>query len=244
MERIDISDYELSEIKKCHYCDCATYPICTWIGEPCKECFCANTFAHYEADNRHPGMFSSQTILSPKRLINNPRVIEIKTNPDGDCLYDCFARALNQYLEQSHKKITVSDLRMFVSRRQTQDTYTAYKTLAASSSDYGCISKTHSLRSFKNIVQLCGSNVGSDQCLWGDENTLNFLSESYCIRIVVFNEKGKLIQIIGSPDLQHTLLLRLNRKEASSEHFTLLQFNNQSILQQHEWFWLKKHLHI
>ncbi len=243
MDQIQLSEVELLELRRCYHCDCASYPLCTWIGEPCKECFCTETFTHYDPDERHPGQFKTQNAHRPvKRALLHTRVSEIKTSEDGDCLYDCLALAFNRYLLQgvATQPITVSDLRIFASRCQTEATFAAYKVLAESTNDYECISKTRTLRGFKNIVQQCGSDVGSERCLWGDENTLTFFSESYRIRFVVFNERGQLIQIIGSLDYGHTILLRLNRKDVQSEHFTLLQFNNETILQQHEWFWLKR----
>lgn len=246
MDRIELSEVELLEMNRCFHCDCSTYPICTWIGEPCKECFNTDSFTHYNPDVR-PGLFQTRnTVNTEKRIIKNTKVSEIKTSNDGDCLYDCFARALNRYLRKgiANKEITIADMRMFVSRYQTPDMYNAYKTLAESSSDYECIAKTHSLRSFKNIIQQCGNNVGAEKCLWGDENTLNIFSEIYRIRVVVFNERGQLLQIIGTDELRHTILLRLNQQQKAEEHYTLMQFNNQTILQKHEWIWLKKYLHI
>lgn len=240
---MDLTESELLELRRCRHCDCSTYPICTWFGEPCRECFCPDSFTHYDSDAQHPGLFKTQMAApSRKRTIVHYRVLEIATSNDGDCLYDCISRALNQYLDKgvAQQTISVIDLRTFISRFQTNETYAAYKTLAASSKDYECIAKTHSLRSFKNVVEQCGKDVGAPNCLWGDENTLNFFAEAYRIRFVVFNDQGQLLQILGAPDFRHTMLLRLNQ----DQHYTLLQFNHQSVLQQHEWMWLKKSLHI
>jgi len=257
MNGVKINDQDLLELCRCYKCDCATYPVCTWLGEPCSLCFNVNTFAHFDADASKPSLFKNganhqreqqreqQLTLMDKRPLVKTSIQEIKTDGNGDCLYECIALALNHYLSPhvAREKITVGDLRFFVSQRQTDATYEAYKNLAVTG-DYECLAKVRNIRGFKNVVQQCGSEVGPEHCLWGDENTLGIFSDAYRLRFVVFNERGALLQMVGVPEYAHTILLRLNRVRVGEEHFTLLQFNGHTILKQHEWLWLKKSLSI
>jgi hypothetical protein len=257
MNGVKINEQDLLELCRCYKCDCATYPVCTWLGEPCSLCFNVNTFTHYDSDSAKPSLFKNnadhqreqqreqQLTILDKRPLVKTRIQEIKTDGNGDCLYECIALALNRYLSDgvAREKITVADLRFFVSQRQTNATYEAYKNLAATG-DYECLSKVRNIRGFKNVIQQCGGNVGPENCLWGDENTIGVFADAYRMRFVVFDERGALLQMIGEPEYVHTILLRLNRIRVGEEHFTLLQFNDQTVLKQHEWLWLKKSLRI
>lgn len=248
---MQIADEELLELSRCYKCNCNSYPICTWYGEPCGECFDVGSFHHQSPDNRL-GIFIKRGQLGrapptalhtqADRPLTNTKVAEVKTDASGDCLYDCIAKAFNRYLNAhvSTSPITISDLRHFASRKQNQAMFDAYRSVG----HYECLAKVHTLRGFRNVMQQSGSDVGVENCLWGDENTLQIFSDAFHLRIVVFNERGKMIQFIGQEDYSHTLLLRLNRRKAGNEHYTLLEFNDQTILTQNEWFWLKKHLHL
>lgn len=255
MDQINISQNDLLELCRCWKCDCTTYPICTWIGSPCKECFNVHTFCHFDADkqvskfkNTLADQHEQQRRIasSEPRPLLKTRIEEIKTDPLGDCLYECITRALNRYLGPvAMANITIADLRFFASTMQTEETYQAYKNVAAASDDsYGCVAKTRGLRAFKNVVQLSGNEVGPENCLWGDENTITIFSDAFRLRFVIFDQRGQMIQLIGQQEYAHTILLRLNRLRPGEEHFTLLQFNNETILKQHEWAWLKKNLHL
>lgn len=136
-------------------------------------------------------------------------------------------------------------MRRAAARYQTQHTFTAYQALAADQPEYRCISKSRTLRGFKNVMQRCGEDVGPEHCLWGDENTLNVFSKLFQLRFVVFNDKGQLVQRVqDAVRVNHTVLLRLNRSRPGEEHFSLLRFNGETILQDHEWNWLKNRLNL
>lgn len=248
--QISISDAELLELRRCYRCNCATYPICTWLGEPCEYCYCACNFCHLDPDPASPGLFKPATSSTPKnppRFMRSMTIREVSTDGNGDCLYECISKALNRYVNTSiaTDPISVSALRNFVSRKQTNENFEAYKHTARASSNYDCLSRVHTLRGFKNIMQQCGSDVGPDSCLWGDENTLDVVSSAFCLNFVVFDEKGRLVQFIESPESPaHTILLRHYRHNDGEEHFTLLEFNEQTVLQKHEWTWLKKKLGV
>jgi hypothetical protein len=255
MDRIKINEHDVLELCRCYKCDCSTYPICTWLGEPCKLCFDIETFSHFDADQGKPGLFLNglehqharlrhhQLTIVNRRPLVKTRIQEIKTDGNGDCLYECIALALNRYISStvSLQKIAIADLRFLVSQLQTNETYEAYKTLA-STGEYDCLAKVRNIRGFKNVIQDCGAVVGPENCLWGDENTLGIFSNAFHLRFVVFDEHGKLLQVVGQQEYGHTILLRLNRVRAGEEHFTLLQFNGETIIKQHEWLWLKKSL--
>jgi hypothetical protein len=240
-----VQPHEIKELTKCFYCDCATDKtgVCTWHGEPCKECFDVTTYQHYQVDPNHPGLFTQSTARNELRRIEHPRISEIPTDPNGDCLYDCVSKALGG--------VPISDLRAFVSRSQTQDTFEAYRTISRNSPGYDVLQKVRTLRGLKNTIQRCGSTVGSNECLWGDENAIQILSNGYLLRFAVFDTTGKMIQNVepeplGTPSKtpSRTVLLRLNRSTAGSEHFTLLTFNRQTLLQAHEWLWLSQQLRL
>lgn len=237
-----VQPHEVQELTKCFYCDCATartsHGVCTWHGEPCKECFDIKTYQHLTPDADHPGLFKPVNTNNTRlRQIEYPRIAEIQTDPNGDCLYDCLSKALGG--------IPIEALRAFVARSQTQSTFEAYKTIAKHSEGYEVLHRVKTLRGLKNTMQRCGATVGSSDCLWGDENALHILSNGYLLRFAVFDTSGKLIQKV-EPDLPNvrTILLRLNRMRQGSEHFTLLTFNRQTLLQSHEWTWLCNQLQL
>lgn len=250
---INISDAEWLELSRCYRCNCATYPVCTWLGEPCNECFSALEFQHLAP--AEPGCFSTpphSAASPPPRGLTHTRIEEVGTSGNGDCLYDCVAKALNHYIPLQRvatQHISIGDLRQFVSRRQTPATFDAYKVAAVGDADgsYECLSKVKTLRGFKNCIQHCGSDVGAQKCLWGDENTLNIISSAFRLRFAVFDERGALLQSVngeGAAAPKHTVLLRLNRSVDGEEHFSLLTFNRQTVLQSGEWAWLKKTLKL
>lgn len=237
-----VQPHEIQELTKCYNCDCATLAttkLCTWHGEPCKECFDITTYQHLQPDPNHPGLFKSDLNQPTPQLrrIEHPRISEIQTDPNGDCLYDCLSKALGG--------TPIDMIRAFVARSQTQDTFDAYKTVSKHSDGYGVLQNVRTLRGLKNTIQRCGAVVGSSECLWGDENTLQIIANGYLLRLAVFDTTGKLIQKVepDSPSVR-TVMLRLNRLRPGSEHFTLLAFNRQTLLQPHEWSWLCNQLRL
>jgi hypothetical protein len=249
MERVVIHDAQKLELQRCFKCDCRTYPICTWFGEPCKECFQPASFRHKRSCGDRPGLFENGPSASDARTEDRPlihtRVTEIRTSANGDCFYDCIAKALNRYLNKSvaTAEIGTAELRYFASRQQTQATFEAYRTASLANEDeYKCVARARNLRAFRNAMQQTGDEVGVENCLWGDENALQIVSDAFHLRILVFDQRGQMIQVIGQEGFKHTLLLRLNRNKTGQEHFTLLAFNEQTVLVPNEWTWLKKHL--
>lgn len=245
---IPISADELEEICRCYHCDCSTYPVCTWQGEPCAECFHTETMTHLDPQDSSPGKYHKKRGGNNQQIIPRPLtktyIEEIFTRPNGDCLYECIALALNEYLDDRRAtyRITVDDLRAYVSRCQTNQTFEAYQALARHQSEYRALVNVRSLRGLKNVIRQTGTTVGPEHCLWGDENCLNIFSEGYKLRFAVFDEKGVLVQTIGNERYPHTILLRHNRSHAGEEHFTLLKFNDQTVLQRNEWNWLEKRM--
>ena len=245
--QIHISSQEMAELCRCYRCDCTTYPVCTWLGEPCEECFDVVKFLHYEPDVSKPGQHNKEIHESsptePRPLVRT-LIEEIKTQPSGDCLYEAIVHALNHYV-RSGTMITIQDLRDAASRYQTQHTFEAYQVLAEDQPEYRCVSRSRTLRGFKNIMQRTGETVGPEHCLWGDENTLGIFSKLLKMKFAVFNDKGQFRQTIQAErGSKHTILLRLNFSRPGEEHFTLLRFNGETVLQEHEWNWLKNRLKI
>lgn len=227
---------EVAELNRCYRCDCKTRStrVCTWQGEPCKECFSFVTYQHFLPNPAEPGLYVKvERPLVNRAIPRSLQISEIPTDGNGDCLYDCIARALGTDTEW----VPIADLRSFVARKQTTDNFSAYKTLASQSEEYSVLSRVRSLRGFQNVIRRCGSDVGPEECLWGDENVLNIISTAYKVRFAVFDDRGKIIQIImpeetiGEP---HTILIRLSRRVKQSEHYTLLSLNGQTLLQPSE----------
>lgn len=240
---------EIDELCKCYKCDCETADcgICTWFGEPCAECFDLTTYSHLQPNPRHPSRFLKNSHHPEKlrRSVSHAEIEEISTDGNGDCLYECIATALST---TGLHRISISDIRAFVARKQNDETFSIYKSLAGRTrsntdfEEYQCLKKVRTLRGFKNVIQRCGANVGPDECMWGDENTLQVLADGYRLRFAIFDHTGNLIQII-EPNQENrsavcSVLLRLYRHTVGNEHFNLLRFNNQTLLSQHEWEWL------
>lgn len=236
------SNEELKELYKCYLCDCETSSsgICSWQGEPCKECFDKEGFRHRQYDKNNPGKYIRNVEQQQQqRQITHPKMNEIQTRGNGDCLYESISKALVLNFGYHHEAISVDMLRNYVSRLQTSDNFEAYK------SAY-CMKGVRTVRSFKNLVQQSGEQIGPDKCLWGDENVLGIISNGYRIRFVVFDHLGKMIQTIEPEDSRsnRTILLRLDRQVQNCEHFNLLTFNKQTLLQETEWMTLRRILQL
>jgi hypothetical protein len=247
---VTLTSDELKELAKCYKCDCTTRGLCTWQGEPCTECFNLNTYAHLQPGNNIGTHASSEASGQQQatREITKPQIEQVSTKPNGDCLYECIACALNELVDirDGGRPITIDDLRAFVSRSQNSETFGVYRTLADEQPEYACLRSAHTLRAFKNIIRRCGRDAGPRGCLWGDENTLHAIAEAYRLRFAVFNEKGRLIQQVQVPSqecpVMRTVLLRLNNLSPGEEHFELLQFNGHSLLLDNEWGWISQRL--
>lgn len=238
---------EIAEINKCFQCDCETIAagICTWQGEPCLECFDVATYCHLQSNPNRPGLFERNSAnhqnYSPENRPQKGSIKEIMTDGNGDCLYECIARALST---TGTSRITISELRAFVSRNQTEDTFNAYKIVAKhdEQGSYNCLKKVRTLRGLKNVIQRCGAHVGAENCLWGDENALHILSNGYRLRFAIFDNTGKIVQLVEPTqhNASRTVLLRLHRQIKNCEHFNLLTFNDHTLLHNYEWNVLKQ----
>jgi len=244
---IKVSDAEIAELCRCYRCDCKTYPICTWFGEPCAECFDVAKLKHHKPNMNRPGEHAPEIEEEEAiRSLVRTYIEEVRTQPSGDCLYEAIAHALNHYV-RSNVWITTHDLREAASRYQSAETFSAYQALATDQPEYRCISKARTVRGFKNIMKRCGDEVGPEHCLWGDENTLEVFSRLFKVKFAVFNDKGQLVQRVAAsvfPRIKHTILLRLNQSRPGEEHFSLLRFNGETILQPNEWNWIQNRLNL
>jgi hypothetical protein len=103
---------------------------------------------------------------------------------------------------------------------------------------------------FRHLIQLCGSEVGTGDCMWGDENALQICSNEFGITFVIFNEKGSIIQKV-TPILDKIVptntifchrfvLLRLNGGTIGQEHYDLLKLNGDTIITLEKWEYLTK----
>lgn len=261
---------EFTELLKCYQCDCTTAPFCTIAGELCHECFDYTHFVHKKPREKFPGTFSPYTECphsdgTASTTTEGARFYVVRSPSDGDCLYHCVCNALTASNASTGSKITTTSkittckftvemLRRLVSRRQTEHTYNMYMTLADTTDEYANLRDIQSFSQFRQFIRRCGSTVGAEECLWGDENALQIFSNEYGITFVVFNEKGNVIQKV-LPDLLNEstvrlstaeihcpryVLLRLNDGKKGQEHFDLLQFNGASILNQKLWEYLQK----
>lgn len=218
------------EIYKCYNCDCETFPYCIATGKDCEfcdVCFDSKKFRHRMPDIKNPGLFLKDQLVPEKKVsVTHKKITIVRMPSDGDCLYNTFVKALDC-------GVTVEDLRYLVSRCQTHESYAAYKYLADSGvSEFKPVRATKTLREFKNIIQYTGQRVGAEGCVWGDENAIRVLSNTFRLGILVFNEKGKLTQSIKPEEYKprRWMLIRLNGAHPGNEHYDLLQFNRKSLL--------------
>ena len=225
------------ELRYCYKCDCETYPYCSIDGHPCPECFDLYSFSHKSCDKHKLGMFikTQSSRLQKQIKIVDPYIQIIATDPNGDCLYKCLSEAFLG-------KISVKNFRNLVAQNQSIDTFQAYKTLAENRPEYSCVKAARTLRQFKNLIQRLGRDIGVNQCLWGDENALQIISNVWHISFKIFNEKGYQIQSIipEHKQVSRIVLLRLNQSEGEGvEHYSLMFYNNHTVLTQFEWKHIK-----
>jgi hypothetical protein len=192
----------------------------------------------------------------------------VRSPPDGDCMYMCISNALDQ-------RVSVKDLRRLVSRKQTKEMYNTYMDLydmtnmelssvdtcddargdtiddiAQTLPEFCTLEHIKSFDQFRHFIQLCGSEVGADKCMWGDENALKICSDEFGFTFAIFNEKGSIIQKIkpttpaispaGQNMHERIVLLRLNGGSKGQEHYDLLKFNGDCILTIDKWEYLIK----
>lgn len=229
----------MREMYACKDCDCESYPWCTKLGGLCRECIDLQNYVHKKPLRSKPGRYDtdkSEINNIAHTTLNYPFIKVIPTTLDGDCLYTAISIAFD-------KKITVKDLRHLVARYQTESTYNTYKELSSFMSEYRPIQPTKSLRDFRILIKKTGKDVGIGNCVWGDENTLQILSTSLRLGIIIFNEKGQYIQHIipertstfNNTQPSRYILLLLNSGKSGNEHYNLLEFNRHVLLTEFEW---------
>lgn len=227
----------MREMYCCKYCDCDGYPWCVYMGGLCKHCVDLNEYHHKLPLRSRPGEYSSasrKTSKSPE--ITYPRLRIIKTDVDGDCLYQSISLALSGAL-------SINQLRYLVSIHQTNSTFAAYKELSTFMPEYRQLHCIHSLRDFRLLIRKSGKDIGVKNCIWGDENALQIISTFLRLGIKIFNEKGQYIQEI-IPERTSTfdntnpskyVLLLLNSSKPGNEHYNLMEFNHHTLLSHSEW---------
>lgn len=228
----------MKEMYSCKECECASFPWCSKFGSLCKECVDLSSYIHKRPLRNNPGRYaidpeSSHSI--PNDNIDYPYIQVLKTSPNGDCLYKSISIAFDGL-------ITVEDLRHLVARYQTQTTFDMYKELSKFMPEFRPIKGTSCLRDFRILIKKTGGDIGIGNCVWGDENSLQIISTSLRLGIMIFNEKGKFMQSLNpEPIYMHEntiprryILLLLNNSKAGNEHYNLLKFNNNTLLTDYE----------
>lgn len=254
---------EFTELLKCYKCDCIGKPYCNIKGELCDECFDYKHFCHRKPRSKFPGTFlkvkcSFDRCKKTAVYKNNKKTFYVVRGPgDGDCLYTAISNAMGG-------TISVKDLRRLISRKQTNDMYKAYVELSKTTNEFQVVQQVNSFAQYRHLIQLCGSEVGPDQCIWGDENALSIISNEFGFTFVIFNEKGNVIQTItpshngdtcdNTNDVTNNkqcnkhakctvcvkrfVLLRLCGTDNNEGHYDLLKFNGHSILSSAMWNYL------
>lgn len=231
-------------LKNCYKCDCEHYPYCHILGNICNECFDTDHLTHKTPMPKAPGEFRhirhrptkcgtkdvSKDVSKDVDVKCSFRVID--TDPSGDCLYQAISLALDG-------KISIQDLRNLVASRQTEDSFAVYKMLAdeEESGEFSVIEHANSLEEFRTIIKRCGSDYGSNNCLWGDENSLYHISNELQLIFVIFSTKGKFLQKIQPEKLpcrKHYIVLQMDQNKGV-EHFNLLEFADHAILTESMW---------
>ncbi len=239
--KIDNKKDLMREMYGCKDCDCEKYPWCTYLGGLCRECVDLHHYVHKKPLRSKAGCFSTDpNSIKDTPSIDYPYIKIIKTSLDGDCLFSAISEAFNG-------KLTIKDLRHLVARYQTRETFETYTELAGFMPEYRPIRAAHSLRDFRVLIKKTGDDVGIENCVWGDENSIQIISTCLRLGIMIFNEKGKFVQSI-TPERTSTfndtkssryVLLLLNSSKAGNEHYNLLEFNKHTLLTEYEYSKMK-----
>lgn len=231
------SDFEMPdntlELWKCYMCDCERYPFCNVMGEVCQYCFDIQHFEHKIPIKEIPGKFHKKKCgphcqKSASYTPKNPKFKLISSKGNGDCLYESVENAFNS-------SFTIEDLRNFVSFKQNPDTFDAYKNIG----EYKMLlENAEDYHDFRHLLQKTGAEHGITDCVWGDENTLYYLSNELGVTFVIFNQKGSLLQKI-EPEHEFCkrryITLHLNNEDSGREHYDLLVFDENKILNEAMW---------
>ena len=236
-----------TEIAKCVMCNCETHPVCSVDGQVCKCCFDIVNFCHKRKNVEKPGHFKDKGFTPQQWQLSNdpppPLIVEFPkleieyADGDGDCLYTSISNAL-------YKCVSKHALRRLVADNQTRATFESYKNIYTKE-----LVQIKTLRQFKNVLKQCGSDYGAFNCIWGDENALQIISNDYLINFCIFNEEFNLISTIspqteeianGMEYSKRFILLLLNNGKSGQEHYNLLKFDRKRILSERYWNYLYK----
>lgn len=238
-----LADEELREIYACRTCDCRTYPVCHVDGAPCDECFCVRHFHHRTPDT--PALFRAcelKEAFDDAAPLTASYVRVVRTAPNGDCLYECFSRALAGPFGGSGVRCvarpSIAALRRMVASRQTDATFGAYTALRDQPEYRAALRHVRTLRQLRDAIQRPGTEcTAPTECVWGDENALNAFANAWRVRVCVYNEKGRRVENLVPPlGYTYTLVLRLDQ---GSAHYDLCTFNEHTLLCPNEVQWIE-----
>ena len=195
----------------CDNCGCARYPCCNINGALCPDCM---------LDCRTHRDSSPLITFSPDV---KTKFVEVPVEMNGDCLFSCVVRAFNNV-------ISIEELRDAVARKQTSETFRAYKQLQKTEFPY--MKPLSSLIEFQAFIRKRGHYFGAHQCYWGDENALEILSDNLKVRFAIYqpseDDKTQCLRqfVVGhhnDDDIPYFIMLL-----HTEEHYTLLKWKPQN----------------
>lgn len=206
-----------SLIQLCDNCGCARYPFCNINGGICPDCM-QNRHNHKNPDPECPGRFLDTE--TPKnndsefrQESSNIEFREIPAESNGDCLFSCVVQAFNN-------TFSIEELRDAVARKQTTETFRAYKQLQKTEFPY--MKPMSRLADFRGYIRKRGMYFGATNCYWGDENALETFSQNLRTRFAIYKKRKqnphKLQQVIGLNDNPFIMLLH------TRDHYTLISW--------------------
>lgn len=103
---------------------------------------------------------------------------------DGDCLYAAVVRAVAGHRRGPHSVATVRELRGLLADHLTEAHFEALQTaFACSAREYAFMRRCKTLGALRDLQRLCGADVGSRLCVWGDWLQLQLAAD--LLRLVV-----------------------------------------------------------
>lgn len=144
-----------------------------------------------------------------RRSLNRDADFDVVTiKADGDCLYDCVARALGE-------GVTITYLRDFVADGVSQEMFERYKAVSCMPG-YEWVIRMNDLEELKAAIR-------EPRTVWADENALEVIGASLC-RLLVLDDEGlihesKYVKVgdFRADDLPIVLVNRTRR-----QHFNLV----------------------
>jgi hypothetical protein len=182
-----------------------------------------SSYRHKTPDPERLGRFLNDDELSttatPQQSLAGLLFREIPVESNGDCLFSCVVRAFGN-------SMSIEELRDAVARKQTNDTFQAYKQLQETEFPY--MKSMSRSADFRGFIRKRGMYFGASHCYWGDENALGIIAENLRVQFAIYRKSSKrkitkkayLRQVIGSSCCRTILLLH------SGNHYTLIQWKN------------------